>query len=102
MTTSPSPRWLADDMWFVTHDDQTGAPGLHRRATELGLAGTAWPSRSRRPSWGVHPPVAGRGAASGVNGAALRIARLSRSAWSGRGQPLRACWVRGCRGAVGR
>lgn len=30
--------WLADDFYFVAHDDSTGRPRLHPRAVQLGLA----------------------------------------------------------------
>lgn len=31
--------WLADDLYFIAHDDRTGRPWLHPRATRVGLAG---------------------------------------------------------------
>lgn len=30
--------WLADDLYFLAHDDRTGRPRLHPRAVQLGLA----------------------------------------------------------------
>lgn len=30
--------WLADDLYFIAHDDHTGKPQLHPRAVQLGLA----------------------------------------------------------------
>jgi hypothetical protein len=30
--------WLADDLYFIAHDDRTGRPRLHPRAVQLGLA----------------------------------------------------------------
>jgi hypothetical protein len=30
--------WLADDLYFIGHDDHTGRPQLHPRAVQLGLA----------------------------------------------------------------
>jgi Golgi phosphoprotein 3 (GPP34) len=30
--------WLADDLYFIAHDDHTGRPQLHPRAVQLGLA----------------------------------------------------------------
>jgi Golgi phosphoprotein 3 (GPP34) len=36
--TSGAAVWLADDLYFMVHDDHTGRPQLHPRAVQLGLA----------------------------------------------------------------